>query len=180
MAKHPDRTILVELGPLRPFSDISGINVIRLDDSPEKRNALVERLATAGCPVSRTGGDWLSAGDFNGTLASLQVGSSQASVDSAQESASTSEHGLSDNAVQLLVEASKDSNGIIRHVRTFGGLYIETNNIEFVEPRNPRSEAAWRAALVELENLELVEDRGGQGELFRITQRGFEIADLTE
>jgi hypothetical protein len=64
MGRHPERTILVELGSLRPFSDVGGRHVIRLDNSAEKRNALAQRLKNAGCEVTTAGSDWLNAGDF--------------------------------------------------------------------------------------------------------------------
>ena len=64
MGRYPDRTILVELGALRPFSDISGIHVVRLDNSPGTRQDLVQRLRTAGCPVNFEGTDWYHIGDF--------------------------------------------------------------------------------------------------------------------
>jgi predicted nucleotide-binding protein len=63
-----DRTILLELGNLRHFSDILGRHTIRIDNSAEKRNELALRLATAGCKVDRTGTDWLKEGDFVGAL----------------------------------------------------------------------------------------------------------------
>lgn len=64
MGRAPDRTILVELGDLRPFSDIAGRHVIRFDGSSQRRQELAQRLAAAGCPVNRDGTDWHNAGDF--------------------------------------------------------------------------------------------------------------------
>lgn len=64
MGHHPDRTVLVELGTLRPFSDVAGRHAIRLDNSAPKRNDLAQRLRNAGCDVDTSGADWLNAGDF--------------------------------------------------------------------------------------------------------------------
>lgn len=60
---HPKRTVLVELGIVSVPSDIEGRHVIRLDDSPTRREALVNRLRIAGCDV-KPGTDWLTAGQF--------------------------------------------------------------------------------------------------------------------
>ncbi len=60
----PSRTVLVEVGTLRPFSDVSGRYSIRLNNSSTKRNELAQRLESIGCPVNRTGKDWLFAGNF--------------------------------------------------------------------------------------------------------------------
>ena len=68
MGRQVDRTILVELGDLRPFSDIAGRHVIRLDDTTEKRQELAQRLEVAHCPVDLSGTAWHSAGDFEGAL----------------------------------------------------------------------------------------------------------------
>jgi predicted nucleotide-binding protein len=62
---HPRSTVLVQVGDLRPFSDIGGRHVIRLTDRPESRQELANRLEAAGCDVDTTGTDWLSEGDFN-------------------------------------------------------------------------------------------------------------------
>ncbi|WP_197746559.1 TIR domain-containing protein [Mycolicibacterium poriferae] len=64
LGHHPDRTIIVELGPLRPFSDVAGRHLIRMDSSAAKRNELASRLRNAGCEVNTANTDWLNAGDF--------------------------------------------------------------------------------------------------------------------
>lgn len=61
---HQDRTVLVQLGEIRPFSDIAGRYVIRLTNEPAKRQELAQRLHAAGCPVDLSGTAWYSAGDF--------------------------------------------------------------------------------------------------------------------
>jgi predicted nucleotide-binding protein len=58
------RTILVEMGKVRPFSDVAGRHAVRLDNSAAKRKTLAERLRSAGCPVDIGGTDWLSVGDL--------------------------------------------------------------------------------------------------------------------
>jgi hypothetical protein len=65
MALFPDSTIIVELGNMRPFSDVDGRHVIRLNDSTEMRQALALRLRTAKCLVDLDGTDWHRAGRFN-------------------------------------------------------------------------------------------------------------------
>jgi predicted nucleotide-binding protein len=52
MAVCPERTILVELGNCRPFSDIAGHHILVLDNAPERRRELVQRLETTGCQVN--------------------------------------------------------------------------------------------------------------------------------
>lgn len=61
----PERTILVEFGGLRPFSDILGRHTIRLDSTPERKRDLVSRLRTAGCEIEHKEGDWLNIGNFD-------------------------------------------------------------------------------------------------------------------
>jgi hypothetical protein len=60
-AKH---TVIVEIGSIRPFSDIGGRHAVRLANDAETRKTLAQRLQTAGCNVDLTGADWLKAGDF--------------------------------------------------------------------------------------------------------------------
>jgi predicted nucleotide-binding protein len=64
IGRSPERTILVEVGVLRPFSDVGGRLVIKLDNSTQKRQELAQRLGNAGCPVDLSGTDWHTTGDF--------------------------------------------------------------------------------------------------------------------
>ncbi len=64
-ALHENHTIIVQVGELRPFTDISGMHVVFFDGSSEARNELKTRLRTVGCPVKDSGQDWLNAGDFS-------------------------------------------------------------------------------------------------------------------
>ena len=68
MAWDEDRTVLVELGRCRPFSDIGGRHVLRIDDSPQRRQELGQRLQNAGLDVNMDGTDWHSAGAFDAAL----------------------------------------------------------------------------------------------------------------
>lgn len=61
---HPDRTVLVEVGTLRPFSDVAGRHVVRLTNHIESRRELATKLENAGCKVDTSGTDWLQEGDF--------------------------------------------------------------------------------------------------------------------
>jgi predicted nucleotide-binding protein len=64
LGKYPDRTILVQVGNLRPFSDIAGRNFVRLRNSSKSRQELAQRLRLAGCDVDLSGTDWHDAGSF--------------------------------------------------------------------------------------------------------------------
>ena len=55
---HPTRTVLVELGRLRPFSDVFGRHVVRFDGSDEPLRDVARRLKTAGCRIDDNGDDW--------------------------------------------------------------------------------------------------------------------------
>ncbi|SDT10959.1 Predicted nucleotide-binding protein containing TIR-like domain-containing protein [Friedmanniella luteola] len=64
LARDEDRTIIVELGQIRSFSDIHGRHVVRLNNSVERRQDLGTRLRTAGCLVNLDGTDWHTEGDL--------------------------------------------------------------------------------------------------------------------
>jgi predicted nucleotide-binding protein len=70
LGRHPDRTILIEIGELRPFSDIAGRHTVRLTTGGAgERTAIVERLRDAGCVVKTQGKrDWLDQDFFAGLV----------------------------------------------------------------------------------------------------------------
>lgn len=68
LGRDPKRTILVEIGEVRPFSDVAGRHAIRLTNDVARRQELANRLKTAGCEVNLTGTDWHTSGDFTAPL----------------------------------------------------------------------------------------------------------------
>ena len=64
LGKYPERTILVQVGIIRPFSDIAGRHFVQLRNSSKSRQELVQRLKLAGCDVDLLGTDWHDAGAF--------------------------------------------------------------------------------------------------------------------
>jgi len=66
--RHADRTVIIELGYLRPFSDISGRYVIKMNNSIAMRQELAQRLKTAGCDIDLIGTQWHKVGDFENAI----------------------------------------------------------------------------------------------------------------
>jgi predicted nucleotide-binding protein len=64
LGRDAKRTVLVEVGAVRPFSDVAGRHTIRLTNDTAARQTLANRLRTAGCPVDVLGSGWHTAGDF--------------------------------------------------------------------------------------------------------------------
>lgn len=64
MGKYPERTILVQVGNLRKWTDVEGRHVTHLNNSYDKRQELAIKLQTAGCLVDLSGADWAKEGDF--------------------------------------------------------------------------------------------------------------------
>jgi predicted nucleotide-binding protein len=62
--KDPNSTVLVQIGSVRPFSDVGGRHVLQLNDSSGSRIEFVTKLSNAGCTVDNSGVDWLTAGSF--------------------------------------------------------------------------------------------------------------------
>jgi predicted nucleotide-binding protein len=58
--RNPGSTVLVQLGDLRPFSDVAGRHISRLGNDATSRNEVAVKLANAGCNVNTSGTDWLT------------------------------------------------------------------------------------------------------------------------
>ena len=175
MGRNPDRTVLVELGSLRPFSDVGGRHVIRLDNSSsQRRQELAQRLQTAGCPVNLDGTTWHTTGDFEAAVS--QENSNLGHIVE-QPSQLPTPPPMSDDARELLLDASLSDDDTIMAYRVMAGLGIQTRSRVFVEPGNRRSEARWKRALEELEQSGLVEALSHKREVFQLTDDGFAMAD---
>lgn len=178
MGRSPNRTVLVEIGDLRSFSDVAGRYMIRFDGSTEKRQELASRLRDAGCPVNLEGTDWHTSGDVQAVIALLAQETSEL-LTSTKPEVSIGNHGvqLSDDAKELLLEAVQDRQRMILVVRMMGGVTIRSHGREFCETGNGRSEARWEQAVRDLCYEGLITDLSGKGQGFEVTHIGFELAD---
>ncbi len=57
---HPDRTIIITLGPQELPSDLAGRHYIQLDGTAGPLNVIANLLESAGCEIDRTGTRWLN------------------------------------------------------------------------------------------------------------------------
>ena len=177
MGSQADRVVLVELGNLRPFTDIAGLHIVRMDNSSPRRQELAQKLRTAGCPVNLNGEYWHTAGDFEAALVQLTTVPSESTAIEEHPSTIPDHPQLSEEAKQLLIEATRSSRGNILRVGTMGGLIIQANGKNLCERGNPKSEAIWEGALKDLIIMGLVEDQKGKGEVFVVTREGFPVAN---
>ncbi|MDY0300311.1 MAG: hypothetical protein RBQ99_01870 [Trichlorobacter sp.] len=85
---------------------------------------------------------------------------------------------LSQEARVLLKEASQDDGGTILHARYIGGTAIQTNGKNLIPSNDRREVAKWEDALEQLRSYDLVLDRGYKGEVFEITNLGYQVAEM--
>lgn len=67
MGRHQEKTLFVQVGDVKPFSDIGGRHMLHFNGSPGSRNALVGRLQMLHCDMDTDGRDWLTVGTFEQT-----------------------------------------------------------------------------------------------------------------
>ena len=88
------------------------------------------------------------------------------------------ENRISKDALILLIYAASDNSGQIIMSRTLSGLSVYGGKYNFIRgERNAREEARWSAAVEELEDNNLIADRGYKHEIFEVTNDGYQTAD---
>jgi predicted nucleotide-binding protein len=63
--RSPERTILIQVGRVKLFSDIDGRYIPNFTGKEKERRDLINRLKSAGCQVNDNGDPWRSAGNFS-------------------------------------------------------------------------------------------------------------------
>jgi hypothetical protein len=85
--------------------------------------------------------------------------------------------GINIDEHSLLKEAAQDARGTIHRNRIASGTFVQTNRIHFVKEQSPREIAKWDAVIESLVNRGLFKAVGYKGEVFEITDAGFEAVD---
>lgn len=168
MGRDSERTIMVEVGELRPFSDISGRHVVRLDESSETRLELASRLEAADCAVNRSGTDWLSAGQFD------------AAVEDAPQQSRGDHSPLSDLAANMLRRAGANPQGEIRRWQDARHKWHIAVGLHEFDMSDARAAARSNGALDDLVSANLVGTHEAIKEVewvHKVTDRGFRWID---
>lgn len=78
----------------------------------------------------------------------------------------------------LLKEGSQDSHGTIVLLNFIGGASIQTNGKEFGNGLSHREMVKWESALKNLVEKKILSSTGFKGEVFEVTEYGYQIADM--
>ena len=84
---------------------------------------------------------------------------------------------LTEEARQLLVEAVA-GRGTIMKLATRGGRLIQPNTKAFGKGGDQRTAMRWEYALDQLISAELVVSRGGKGQIFEVSEPGYQLAEF--
>lgn len=80
----------------------------------------------------------------------------------------------------LLKEASNDQHGAIIYLKGLNGTFIQANGKNLISSSDRREISKWEHALNELLEKELIVERGQKGQVFEVTNLGYQIADMIE
>ena len=119
LGRDSDRTVLVEVGSLRPFTDVLGRHVVRLSDDSRRRQELAQRLRVAGCLLDTSGTDWLSEGQFHIGAETKRKSHKPGKFEPRRTSPSTRPAVLSRRDLRILLLLLGHSNGLT--IRTISG-----------------------------------------------------------
>lgn len=84
---------------------------------------------------------------------------------------------LSKEAAFLLKECVADPAGQVLHIAHLGGYVLQVRGKNLIEDNNERSRAIWTSSLEELEDSGLLAPVGSKRNIFRVTRKGYEVAD---
>jgi hypothetical protein len=84
---------------------------------------------------------------------------------------------LGETAASLLSMAAKAEDGRVVFALAMGGFTVQVNGRQFAEKQDARSQARWKSAVQELVDHGFLEPLGERGEIFAVTDRGFQHAD---
>ena len=125
------KTIIFELEPTKPISDIIGRNTIRYDDGGHFRQALIDRLETAGCSVTRRGQQWMTAGNFASVL--LQPAENRITPQEAQDAPSRLRLDKVEEAFRLAVNRLAEKDELARRLRLLRINEVDADNRVFLQ-----------------------------------------------
>jgi predicted nucleotide-binding protein len=159
MGRDAKRTVLVQVGTLRPFSDVGGRHIVRLNNTSAKRQDLAERLKAAGCDVDLSGRDWHSTGLFEVKEAAATI---HARAENPKAIASDSTTFISElAAAEADILAATTDDGWIYIMRSDSyGQIVSAGNGNFFNEKDASVQAKYLDAIESLRIKNLFVQRG--------------------
>lgn len=164
LALHEKRTVLIQLGESKPFSDVAGRFIHRFEGSAEDRKGLREVLRSLECKVGESG-EWLKAGDFEAALGTDGVRETQPPPITEEE--------LLAEERELLAASGQDGTFHLLSVGNFAGPWVRAGHVNFQKKGEPSYAAGYLDALESLRAKGFV--RRESDKLFILTGRGFKL-----
>ena len=174
MGRSQDQTVLVEVGMVKPFSDIGGRHVIRLGNNTQRRQEFAQRLRSAGCPVNLEGTDWHTAGNLELNLPGVDRSPSSEELESVNLSPS-----FSQEATELIMAAANHGSGAIQIVRMVDGTVIIAGRRRFDARSDRRLAATLEGAISDLYVAGLLQN-WSEKEYYEVTLKGFDYVDTLD
>ena len=132
-SSHENRTVLVQFGSIRPFSDVAGRHVVKMDNSVAKRHELAMKLKTAGCAVDIEGKDWQTSGDL--TPPSIDANSSTPIPNDSQTASPHQSAKPRRATVAPVSRSTSESELTLEKTDDFGAVFRLSNGVQVRVPK---------------------------------------------
>jgi predicted nucleotide-binding protein len=163
-ARNPERTILVQIGDAKDFSDLAGQYIHHFQGTEENRNDLKLCLSNIGCAVRDSSLEWLRAGDFSAGLQPLQSAQEPLPHDAVA-------YQISEEEKELILASGKEGKFILMSVGNSLRNWVVAEHTNFVKDDDPAFTARYMEAFEGLQEKKLVTHQGGK--LYLLTGKGF-------
>lgn len=165
IALNETKTVLVQVGKSKAFSDIQGRYLHHFNGSPDERKKLKEVLQSAGCAVQESG-DWLYAGDFSALARPLGPGTIPLEQPISADDLSTEEK-------ELILASGQEGNFLILSVDSALRNWVCAGATHFMKEDDPLYTARYMEALEGLKTKKLVTQQSEKAYL--LTVAGFKV-----
>ena len=152
---------------------LSGINALDCNNESQVSQLLEESARHLGVGLE-------SASSYLPEIKMLSKLSSEAQADAENSPAISATQMLSPEATEMLTTVANTGDGILNVIRLNSGRIIRSNARHFNDLRDPRSTATWTDALDELVSYGYLRDERGDGKLFEVSGKGYDLVATLE
>ena len=152
---------------------LSGINALDCNNESQMSQLLEDSARHLGVRLE-------SASGYLPEIQMLSKLSSEAQPVEEDSPTVSATHQLSPNATEMLTTVANTSDGTLNVIRLNAGRIIRGHGVQFNELGDPRSTATWTDALNELVNYGYFRDERGDGKLYEVSGKGYDLVAKLE